>query len=264
MTDTIACSEHAYMEDRLQEAVLTDSGVRDPDVHQHCVSCAECAANLEAVHETFSAVGMSVPMHSAPPQLKQEVVARIEALATQTSSAARVRPRHSWIGRVMAPALAIACTALAIQTVGDRSKIDQLNQRIDQYRSERTLIVNKGTSIATVRTHGALDAAKAQVAIDGDRGLIALRHVPAPPDGMVWQVWWVDGDSRIHSAGTISHAQSSAFLPLGEGFEKSDTGRDLEAANDSGDIGLERVFITAELGSGSDEPVGERLANTSL
>lgn len=246
------------------------TGLLDSDdaaaVDRHVATCRPCREGLSDALIVADALSDLAPASEPPADLRGAVLAAVAADAASVEAAAAaaapgstplpdaalegrspVRRGARWrrlaeLGRnVAVPALAAACLVLVVQVrTGDR-QVDRMQVRLDRYEGERTLSVLKGADVATLDTSGALHGARAQVAIKDGVGIVAMREVPAPPRGSVWQVWVVDDEQRITSIGTIERAEQVVLLPI----EQEDDDRTVE-----------RVMITSEPIGGSEVPAG--------
>lgn len=218
-------------------------------VEAHLRACAACSARADELARAADLHDASLVHMHAPNDLRDSVLAAVgrtpqaPAHTAEAPAPAGIRHRRWWqaldrFGAVLSPAFAVCSVVLAIMLIQSRSDSDRLQRRVERLSNEPQLAVLKGASISSLDTSGPFNDARAQVAINYDTGVLALRDVPEPPDGSVWQVWQVDEDDHIESLGTIDHATKARLLSL----------QDIEEG------ALKRILVTVEAGAGSESP----------
>lgn len=254
---------HDQVEPLLAEHAL---GTLAPDarelVEAHLATCASCRLELDELAAAVAQLeqDVAVPFPDVPPaeldQSRQSLLdaarrapqrgagaAAAHAPTRQRSRRRRFVPSPSGIA---AGALAAACVVLVAVTVDRQDRINSLEGRLKKSRGDQVEVL-RGASVKDLDTGGAFGDARAQVVLRRDAGVVAFRDVPAPADGMVWQVWAISGE-RIDSLGIIDDARSSAFLALGEVDPDE----------------VERIIVTLEPEGGSDSPAAEEVAEATV
>lgn len=233
----------------LEELNLTDANM----LQSHILECDECARLRESMSAPVDAWNTTLPSMSVPADLREIVLATVAREAEREATV-----KHTWStlepwwffrmprwSQIIPSALAACSIILLIALVDARrdtssiqGKLVHLESRVGDLADRPDLQVFNGATIEKLRTEGAFGGARGQVAINYDTGVVALRDIPEPPRGKVWQVWQVNDDDEIRSLGTISHARKARVFELNDVDERS----------------LQRIMITVEAGTGSARP----------
>jgi anti-sigma factor RsiW len=154
---------------------------------EHLAHCEACAAKVAELGVVADALLSAAPQLSAPPAVRERVMAVVRAEselllaaghgADRPEPAAR-RRRPSWLRPL--PAIALASAALAVGIGGGA-----LLSGGDGGGAPRTVV-------AQVDVPGA----KAQMRMTSDGAKLVVSGMPAPPDGRVYQVWLRRGAGR--------------------------------------------------------------------
>lgn len=270
-------SEHEFAEPLLAEHAL---GTLDPSdgsrVDDHLVACAACRTTLAELADAVAGLEQAVATTAVAPRAgaRESLVAaarrtpqdaprgagRAEgAAASRAAAIAEGRARRSgrWRRRelVLAPSL-VAVVLLAV-VWNQASRIDDLQRDLDTARGDQVPVL-KGASVDEFEIGGPFGDTRAGVVLKRDAGIVTFRKVPAPPDGMAWHVWAVDGDDdEIVELGTIASARDLAILPI-EGIDPKDVTRiivttEAVAADGSDSSGGDAQIDPRDV----DEPVAE-------
>ncbi len=232
-------------------AALDDlNEAQEAALHAHVEQCDACAQLLDSMRAPVDAWSATRPHHAVPADLRATVLAAVAREAAGTSHvdarpATRSRQRRLRWPQIVVPALAACSLLLAIALIDARQhtsaiegKLVRLESQVGDLEERPDLQVFNGATIEKLHTEGAFGGARGQVAINYDTGVVALRDIPEPPRGKVWQVWQVNEDDQIRSLGTISHARKARVFEL----------------NDVDEDSLQRIMITVEAGDGSTQP----------
>lgn len=229
-------SEHCEHSQDVAGFVL---GALSPEEHEHfadhITGCAACQRDVEELRAGASALALSVPAQTAPPELKQRLMATVSAEAellraagADADRAAPVRPRRRGLFRLAAPLVAAAAVAVGAVVIvsGD-----------DPNEPTRTVQATK--SIGTSR---------AFVEVRGDKGRLIVDGVDNPPPGSVYALWLVRPGKAPEAAGTVSSVESRRIDTEIEG--------DLDEAT--------QVLVTVERAPGPAAPTSDPVLATNL
>lgn len=172
----------------------------------------ELRAELEAFERVGADLVGTVPRQPAPPELKQRVLAAVQAPAQREplahdapavaadeppvdELARRRRLRRPWFGPAVTGALAAACVLLAFiafDASGDLNSANERLERIEAELSDRTSAPAgiRGATPYPVSTTDEFSSAKGSlIRVSDDKWILAFNDVPEPGDGRSWQVW---------------------------------------------------------------------------
>ena len=139
---------------------------------RHLRGCVVCRDEVAALGEVVAALPMAAPQLAVDPALRQRVMADVRtarrAIAQESAATSRTPLRASpWRAAVLAAAAAVAGLAIAAG-VGAFSS---------------------GTQVRVVRATVTLPSASALVRVQGGRGELIIRRMPAAPAGKIYEVW---------------------------------------------------------------------------
>jgi anti-sigma-K factor RskA len=213
------------------------------DVAAHMRDCAECREEYRRLRPVVTAVAYSAEACAdsasggavPSPLLKARIMRQVRG-EVRSSRPSRVWPAY---------AAAAACLALAIVAgLVDVSLTDRLGR-------ERAEIVEQNQTIAdfTAPDSRRRPFAGGEVLLHGPRVYIAMRDVPMPPRGKVYQAWTL-------AKGSKTVAPSQTFMPAASGMTVV---RLPEAATT-----LAAVAVSIEPQGGSRQPTSKPIAMVSL
>jgi anti-sigma-K factor RskA len=241
--------QFAAEHDRLEPLVAEHAiGALDPSlvaqVEAHLDECAACRATFDEIAAATADLELAVapgimvqPRAGATSDLLSAAARTAQQHAAGEPVRAR-RPRRWRMPSVIAAAGACGTIlVLAMLLADSREHSRSLERRLKDAQGDQVAVL-RGASVRDLDPSGPFGDARAQVVLQKDAGVIAFRDIPAPPEGMVWQVWAIAQDEHIYSLGVIDSARRSAFLPIDE----------VDADE------VERIIVTIEPGDGSDEP----------
>lgn len=241
-TDHDFHAEHEYVEPLLAEHALgTADVIERARIDTHLVLCAACRATFTELTDAVSGLEQAVHAPTLEPRAGAREKLLVTARATPqvageggsapTGATTGHPSRRTWRAPswLLAGAASFACIVLAAVLVDRQGQIDSLEGRLKDARGDQVPVL-KGASINDLDIGGPFGDTRAQVVLKRDAGIITFRKVPAPPDGMVWQVWAVDGDERLHSLGTIAEARDLAIVAI-DGVDPDE---------------VERIIVTTE------------------
>ena len=205
-------------------------------LERHVAGCDTCRAELEELRPVSAALARSVPQVEPPPELKERLMATVNAEAARRADK---RPRErrsfgSWFAglqpRVVA-GLALAVLALGV-VVGVAA---------DKLGGSST----KTTTFAAKIDRKAIPRGSASLAVKGKTGRLTLANAPQPPAGRVYQLWYQHGKT-IQRGGTFRPKRDGSYhasLPVG---------------------GANAVMVTVERDGGAPAPTGTPVMQFNL
>lgn len=239
-----------------QHALGTLDAAASSHVDAHLAGCPACRLQFDELVAAVGAIDIAIAPATAlepSPSARGDLLAAARRTSQSRAGSAPSSARRGWLRLGMglgSASLAAACIALVSMVVAvDRrdDRIAALEQRLEDARGDQVPTF-RGASVKSLDTAGPFGDARAEVVLKKDAGIVAFNKVPAPPEGMVWQVWAVDTDEHIVSLGIIDSARTAAFLPIPD--------------TDPDDI--ERFIVTAEPVGGSEGPSAEEVATGTV
>ncbi|HST86396.1 MAG TPA: anti-sigma factor [Kineosporiaceae bacterium] len=216
---------------------------------RHLRTCGSCAA--EVIELQAAAAGLADRVETAPPsRLKAAVLAEVRR-TRQISPNERVHLRRPSLQRMLstaAAAVVIAVTAGLGGVAWQAHKSAEASQIAAEQAAERsaelTQVLTDPTGRKTVQA--ASVGGIATVVAAAGKAVLAADRLPEPPSGKTYQVWLINGNSVINSAGllelTNGHGQS-----LVPGVAAGDT-----------------VAVTVEPDGGSKQPTTKPILTIKL
>ena len=211
---------------------------------EHVARCPACAEKVAELRFVADALLTAVPQLSAPPPVRDRVMAVVRAESELLRAAgqgadrpAPVQPsrrRRPWSLRPL-PAIALACGALAIGIGGGA-----LLYGGDSGVAPRTVVAQVAAPGATARVRVSADSAKLEVS-----------GLPQPPPGRVYQVWLHRGGARTPPLPT-----DALFSVSHDGHASVDVPGDLH--------GVDAVLVTDEPLGGSRRPTRAPVIRATL
>ncbi len=211
-------------------------------VVRHMQTCEECLEEYRFLHPAVTAVAYSAEsVAEVSPLLKARVMRHVRA------EARRSRPQI-W----PAYAIAAACLAIAIFTAfTNHSLNDQLNrdreQAAAQLNRERAQAAAQALTIADLSAPDSQRHrfARGEVVTHGTHLYIALRDLPAPPGGHVYQAWTLPKASKTMAPSVT--------------FEPSESGATVVRLPEAA-TGVVAVAVSVEPEGGSKQPTTKPIA----
>jgi hypothetical protein len=210
----------------------------------HVARCAPCAEKVAELGFVADALLSGVPQLSAPPPLRDRVMAIVgaesellRATGHGADRAAPVQPPRRWRLRPLRPrpAIALACVALAVGIGGGA-----LLSSGDGGVTPRMVV-------ARVEAPGA----KARVRMTADGAKLEVSRMPPPPEGRIYQVWLHRGGARTPPVPT-----DALFSVTRDGDASVDVPGDLRD--------VDAVLVTDEPPGGSRRPTRAPVIRASL
>jgi anti-sigma-K factor RskA len=207
----------------------------------HLATCPACREEVDDLRPAAEALPMASPPVLPPRALKDRIMAEVEREADLLASAGpaadratapqpRSRPRRrglSWLsGWRLAPVAAVLIVAavLAISSL------------------------TGGTTTYTAQVQAS--GASAELEVSDDRATLVGTHLPAPPEGKVYEVWLMPKGS------TTPEPTSVLFKPNADGS--------VEAKIPGSMADVQQVLVTAEPPSGSAKPTSNPVLSATL
>jgi anti-sigma-K factor RskA len=220
----------------------------EPDAgtfERHLEVCDACTREVAELRVVADVLPMATPQMLPPPDLKNRLMATVNAEAELLRAAgpqadrppvahprARARGRFGWLERVRPlPALAAATAVLAVGVLAG------------------VLITGDDGGTTTFTGTGPKGAAVALQVDDRHDGRLEFQHMTAPPAGRVYQVWLVTGRGAprpTHALFSVSR-DGSATIEIPESLK-----------------GTDEVLVTDEPPNGSPAPTGSVVAGAKL
>jgi anti-sigma-K factor RskA len=202
MSDIHALSG-AYAVDALDDTERTE-------FERHLAECAECRAEVASLRET-AALLAEVDAATPPPSLREGVIRGIGRVRPQPpGTPSRPEPldptvvRRRWLPQLLAAAAAVVLLAAGLLAwhpwQDDRTTLaDQILQASDAVTVTEKLPGGAG-ELTLVRSASL------------ERAVLVGRDVPAPPDGMTYQMWLQQPGEDMVSAGLMTDADEPTVL----------------------------------------------------
>lgn len=169
-------ARHEVFEEELAAYAL---GALPPEeaaaVAAHVAGCPVCREAVARYREAAAALAYTVPLRPPPPRLKARLMARVR------------RPqRESWRWLGMGAALVAATLLLILAAPLIFATRPSVTPRV---------IPLQGAEAAT--------EAEGYLILEDGQGLMVTKGLVVPPEGQVYQVWFVDAAGRRVSGGTF-------------------------------------------------------------
>ena len=205
-------------------------------VDAHVAACAEDHSEFATLGGVTPALASLAEPLEAPDALKDRVMAAYRAeVAAAPAPAARVvsvvrpavitstrAPRFqtsSWFGWAAAVAAVLILAVVGVWAIGNRTQLDQANQRADDMARAIAALAQPGSQVVYLHGSGTASGVSGFVAVPpASSGYMVLTNVPAAPSGMTYQAWYIV-DGKPSSAGTVAPGPdgniiASAMQPL--------------------------------------------------
>lgn len=216
--DPVADSVAAYVMGALEPE-------EEDEVRRHLRGCPDCAALERRLRETMAVLPFAVEERTAPPALRDRLMARLAAEQGPAERRLRFRPRRPGLAAPLAAAVILLAAWSGFLTV----RVQQLQQaQALAYPVQPTGLGSVGNANGEV------------VVMPGRKvALVDLRDLPSPPAGHVYELWVGTSVDDVSAAGV--------FVPDAAGSRLLLVSRDLASAH--------LVAITVEPGpDGSSQP----------
>lgn len=162
----------------------------------HLATCPICRDEVASLRGVADALPLSAPQYEAPPRLRRGVMAAVRAEPRTAPAPTRRRlPRLRLPRPVLAGALAVV---LAFAVVG-----------VVELASGGS----SGVRIIPART--TLASTTAQLRLGDGRSELVVRHLPAPPAGHIYQVWFQHGRAAPSPTNALFSVSSSGAGDVG-------------------------------------------------
>ena len=225
-------------------------------VRAHIASCAECQEEYHRLRSTASLIGLTaetvVDDRTCPSTLLKPRIMR--AIAAQSAPPHDARPK-------MWPAYLVAAACLAIAIVSSMANISvtaqnrqmqaELSRNTDATKKLAETLNQTRTMLADLLSNDAkrYDVDGGQIVTHGSHVYIAMRSLPQPPHGKVYQAWTL-------AKGAKKVAPSYTFVPDANGVAVVPLPVDARATA--------AVAISVEPEGGSKQPTSKPIAVVPL
>lgn len=189
----------------------------------HLANCPLCRDEVTSLQGVANALPLTAPQYKAPKELRHNVIAAVRAESRDLPQPARRRLRRLQLPRpVLAGALAVV---LAFAVVGIVE-----------------LASSGGGGIRVIPARTTLASASAQLRLGDGRSELVVRHLPPPPAGHIYQVWFQHGNAAPSPTNALFSVSSSGAGNVGL----------------PGSLGgVSTVMVTPEPDGGSAQPTHE-------
>ncbi len=235
MTNDVHALSGAYAVDALDD-------IERAAFERHLAECPECRDEVASLREASSLLAGTVET-APPPALRDRVLAQVATTrplppqvdATSAGSRRKHRPRRRLAGLIAAAAAVAVIGAGVVVTqpwADETSQVPSATDAVLQASDARSTSLDfKGGATATVTHSDSVGEA-----------VIKTENLPAPPDGMVYQLWLEQPDEGMVSAGVMPVKADQTVLLEGDATTATAAG------------------ITVEPMGGSDAPTSEPIA----
>jgi anti-sigma-K factor RskA len=197
----------------------------------HVASCTECAAEVRSLERVADALARSVPVHTPRPEVRDRIMASIQARPAHVAPSFRPRSRVQALSPWLSVAASLVAAVLGIYAIRMQQRVETLEARVADaerralaaeqrdreatrvaLRVQNTLAVLAAPDMARIDLQGQPPAAAAsgRALWSRARGMVfAASNLPALPAGRVYQVWVVTAAAPV-SAGLLSPDASGA------------------------------------------------------
>ena len=179
---------------------------REFEAHlQWCVACSGLVRDLDDV---LAELALATPEIAPPPALGGAI---LRALPGRRVPA--VHTWRTWAPFGMAAVLAIAIIGLGVRTVQLDDAVALARTQVAQQAAAMAVVVDPAHRTASLTAESAAPAATAVVVYRPGThdAYIMADHLPATPDGMVYQLWSADSGG-VHPLGTFRYDGEGPFL----------------------------------------------------
>jgi anti-sigma-K factor RskA len=212
---------------------------------RHLAACPECRREVEELAVAADALPSAAPPVTPPPELKQRIMAVVDAEASLLAAAGSRadepdaeprRERRSFFARRWSfrPAFALAASALLL-AVGVAGGV-----LAGGGSGERTV---------TAQVAGAASGAQAKLVVGQDGSQLVMAGFPQPPAGRVYQVWTLRKGQNPQPTNVL-------WTPLADGSATVSVPGSLD--------GVQNVLVSTEPRGGSAAPTSMPVLNASL
>jgi anti-sigma-K factor RskA len=243
----MSAADHARWSDDVAAYLLGALPDRDREsFEQHLATCPQCRREVEELSVAVDALPSVAPPVTPPPELRQRIMAVVDAEASLLAAAgdeadrsepapAPRRERRGFFRRTwsLRPAFALAACVLLL-AVGAVGGI------LAGGNDTRTVV-------AQVAGPAANAAARLEVSDDGSR--LVMTGFPQPPPGRVYQVW-------TKRAGQAPQPTNVLWTPLADGSATVSVPGSLN--------GVRNVLVSSEPRGGSAAPTSMPVLNATL
>ncbi|WP_432742561.1 anti-sigma factor [Streptomyces sp. JH002] len=213
---------------------------------RHLNRCEACAREVRELSETAARLARAVAV-PPPPQLRENVMRRIATVRQDPPPGAlralRRRTRRVLPGFALAAALAAA--VLGGTTVWQWQSAREMQQEMQQAQEQAALLAQVIAAPDAVVSGGVLPGGgtgTVVVSAGMNRAAFVTSGMPAPPDGMVYQLWF-DDHGAMRPAGMLDPAATDEAMLMDGTLD-----------------GADGMGVTLEPAGGSPQPTSDPLA----
>jgi anti-sigma-K factor RskA/putative zinc finger protein len=177
-------------------------GALEPDeaeaFRRHLAGCVVCRDEVTAFQQVADALPMAAPHHAAPRRLRRRVLGAVRAEPQAGSQAAPLRPLRR-VGPLPRPAFAVGALLVAALAIAGGIVISSPG--------------SSGSRVIQASVIGLPGSAELRVA--GGRADLVVNHMPPPPAGHIYEVWFKRGPRPPSPTSTLFSVTSSGAGDVG-------------------------------------------------
>lgn len=232
-------------------------GVLDDDeaeaVSSHVAECTRCQEEQTRLEQSIALIGTTAPAIEPPRELRSRVLGLLNESVAEPApvSPPSLIPRLLSFGLAAAAVLVIGFFGWALVLRHDLNQTQaNLNQALRQRTTDVEILAKVSHVIPMVADSSPDAYGTMYVAAQSNQALLVMDELPPTPSGKTYQVWLVNGSTRI-TAGVFTVGQSGGATVM------------ITAPKSL--MSYQSLGITTEPGpSGSPSPTGPRIIGCAL
>ncbi len=182
---------------------------------RHVRDCAACATEVAELRETVARMA-DTTVQAPPPRLRERVLAEIartrQARGNGAEDASSARRWRRWAAFVSAAVVVALAAATASWVVSDQRVRDE-RARADQLAAGQaemnSVLTAADLQVRTVTVAGG--RVTLAESVSRSAAVVVMSDLPAPPDGRVYQLWLMRGQSQAISAAVMEPGQNAGM-----------------------------------------------------
>lgn len=230
-------NDHAWTEYAASYAL----GALDQDdlaaFEAHLAECALCRSEVQAYKEVTGTLGLAAPPRTAPPQLKEKILAQARQIRPIGSAPSVAPPKWKaaglpWLVAAAALVISVGIGGLylrerSVRSLAEndvqvaRARLVTVEAQAARNDSLLTTLLAPDVQTAALAAEGRPPSARLYFNQSRRVVVIAARDLPPAPSGRTYQLWGIAANTAPVSLGTFNtRADGSALitLPMPEGM----------------------------------------------